>query len=224
MKCMIPMLLYGGFVVLSTIFSMNTKASVQGNFESFESCFVLLSYIAILIYTYQMMESEYDYQIIWRGILVMSLIFVVIGGFQVFRHDLLNFPLVQRLVMSEENYQMYAGELEDIFVGSRVYLTLYNPNYAGIVLSMLFAVVLTMFLTEGKNKKKWCYGGLCVLLAVLVWFTYSRASLLTMVLMVVFIGIVFSGKRFRQAGEKRKIPYFLLAVLGVAVVLVLVLI
>ena len=222
MKCMIPMLLYGGFVVLSTIFSMNTKASIQGNFESFESCFVLLSYIVILIYTYQIVESEYDYQIVWRGILVMSLIFVVVGGFQVFRHDLLNFPVVQRLVMSAENYQMYAGELEDTFLGSRVYLTLYNPNYAGIVLSMLFAVVLTMFVTERKSKKKWCYGVLCIIFAVLVWFTYSRASLLTLILIVIFVGLGFGGKHVRQTGEKRKVPYFLLAVLAVAVVLVLV--
>ena len=78
MKWVIPMFLYGTFVMLSTIFSMNVKASLQGNFESFESCFVLISYIVIMIYTYQVLESEYDYKILWRGILATTLLLCVV--------------------------------------------------------------------------------------------------------------------------------------------------
>ncbi|MBR1691496.1 MAG: O-antigen ligase family protein [Lachnospiraceae bacterium] len=180
-----PLFGYCAFVLLSTLCSVNRKASVQGNFESFESCFVLISYVVLFLYTYQLMQKERDYRIIWRGILWLCTAFVLIGAFQVSGHDLLDFMWVQRLVMSEENFAAYGGEIENLFTGNNVYLTLYNPNYAGIALSMLFAIVFFVAVTEQEKKRRRCYAALCALLACLVWFTYSRASLLTMIMTLI---------------------------------------
>ncbi|MCM1257645.1 MAG: O-antigen ligase family protein [Roseburia sp.] len=214
MKVYLPLAGYGLFVVLSTIFSVNIRASWQGNFESFETCLVLVFYVVISLYAYQIMESERDYKIIWYGILAVTGVMIVIGMFQVFHHDLMNFSWVQRLLMSAENYEIYGGEIEDTFTGNNVYLTLYNPNYAGVFLNMMFAVVFVMFWTEVSGKKKIIYGILSGILIVLVWYTYSRMSFF-MLFLTVFLG-VFLGVR----KEKRKALYLLAAgILGLIVLL-----
>lgn len=187
MKVYIPLVIYGFSVILSTIFSMNSQASIQGNFESFESCFVLLSYIILSVYAYQIMEYERDYKIIWYALLGISIAFSVIGLLQVFGYDFMDFQWVQKLIMSKDAFEMYGGELEDTFSKGRVYLTLYNPNYAAIVLAMLFTVVFIMCLTERTKRKKAGYGMLAAVLLVLIWYTYSRASLLAVVAVLCYV-------------------------------------
>ncbi len=196
--CYFPLLGYGIFVILSTAFSVNPSASWTGNFESFENCLVLLFYTAVSFYAYQIPKSKKDYKIIWYGIFAISLVMIIIGMFQVFHHDLMNFPWIKRLFMSAEDYQAYGSEIEDTFSGNNVYLTLYNPNYAGIFLNLLFAVVFVMFLSESSKNKKIPYGIISVLLAVLTWYTYSRMSLITLILTVILAILKESGQNGRK--------------------------
>lgn len=197
-----PLLFYCVFVIVSTICSVNPAASLQGNFESFESCFVLLSYIVIFLYTYQVMQKERDYEILWRVFLWLCAAFLVIGAFQVSGHDLLDFTWVQKLVMSEDNYAVYGGEMQNIFRPRQVYLTLYNPNYAGVVLGMLFAIVLFMAVTEKKEMRRKGLALCLVLLAGMLWFTYSRASLLTAMITVILTIVWLVRIHDGQGGRK----------------------
>ncbi len=189
MKLFLPAAIYCLFVVLSTIFSVNQMASLQGNFASFESCIVLIVYVIMAVYAYQIMESERDYRYIWYAIIGISVFFILIGSFQIFQHDLMNYEWVQRLIMSDEQFSLYGGEIEDAFTGNNVYLTLYNPNYAGVTLTMLFTIVFVMFLSEQQKKKQFAYGVLSIGLFLLIWFTYSRASLLATFLIALIVGI-----------------------------------
>ena len=86
----IPLALYCAFAILSTILSVNTDASLKGNFESFESIIVLIVYIVLTLYAYQIMESERDYKYIWYSSLVIAGLFTVIGTLQFYGLDLLN--------------------------------------------------------------------------------------------------------------------------------------
>ncbi|MBE5881368.1 MAG: hypothetical protein E7289_03495 [Lachnospiraceae bacterium] len=189
MKLFIPLAVYCVFILLSTIFSINADASLKGNFESFESCIVLIVYVILALYAYQIMESERDYRYIWYAILVISAIFAVIGTFQIFGYDLMNFEWVQQLIMTEEQFSLYRGEIEDTFTGNNVYLTLYNPNYAGVTLCMLFAVIWTMALSETRKKIRIFWFVCSAVMLTLIWFTYSRASLLA-ALMILVLGTI----------------------------------
>ena len=197
LRICIPLGIYCVFALLSTIFSINTDASLKGNFESFESIIVLITYIVLCIYAYQIMECERDYNYIWIAILSISAVFFVIGGFQISGHDLLDYEWMQRLIMSGEQFAEYAGQPENTFSGNNVYLTLYNPNYAGVTLCMLFAVIWTMTLSETQKKKRLLYVTFSVLTLTLIWYTYSRASLLAVILILV-IGCVRYIKRISK--------------------------
>lgn len=200
LRIFLPLGVYSICVLLSTIFSVNTDASLRGNFESFESCIVLIVYTILALYAYQIMECERDYKFIWYSILAISIIFVMIGTFQMFGHDLLDYQWIQRLIMTNDQFSMFAGDIEDTFTGNNVYLTLYNPNYAGVTLSMLFAVNWVMALTESQKKRRVFYFALATILLTLIWFTYSRASLLAVILI-----LVLSCFRFLKQVKKRQI-------------------
>ncbi len=214
-KIFIPLFLYGLFVVLSTFLSINQQASISGNFESFESCLVLLGYVIMAFFAYQVVDEAKDYKIILWAIVGISIFFSVVGIFQVFKIDFLNFEIVQRLVMTAEEFEAYAGEVTDTFSGNNVYLTLYNPNYAGVFLSMIFSVIFVVFITEKDKKKRIGFGMLSVILGVLIWFTYSRASLVT-VIMVIILAFAFQMKSQKAVNMK----IMILAILGIVVALV----
>lgn len=200
MRPFIPLAVYCVFAILSTILSVNTDASLKGNFESFESVIVLIVYVVLALYAYQIMESERDYKYIWYSILSITVIFTVVGAFQIFGHDLLTYEWAQRLIMSSDQFAVYAGQMEDTFTGNNVYLTLYNPNYAGVTLCMLFAVIWMMALSEARKKQRILYFTAAAATLILIWFTYSRASLLA-----AFLVIILSGLRFIKQAKKKQI-------------------
>lgn len=199
MLIFIPLAVYCLSVILSTVFSVNQDASLKGNFESFESMIVLIVYIIMALYSYQIMEYERDYKYIWYALLAISTIFIIIGAFQISGNDLLNYEWAQRLIMTKEQFAAYAGSIENTFTGNNVYLTLYNPNYAGVTLCMLFSVIWVMALSESQKKLRMLYFIFAAAVLTLLWFTYSRASLLAALLVIIFSGISLAKK----AGKKQ---------------------
>lgn len=174
-RIFLPLVLYGGAAVCATVFSVNSKASLWGNFYQFQGIFVLLGYLIFAFYTYQILQEERDYRVLWYGLAAASAVLFAVGFLQVFKLDLLDVSWVQRLIMSREQFDFYGGTMETAFSGNNVFLTLYNPNYAGVFLTMIDSVFFVLCLSEAELKKRLWY---CLGLAaglVLLWFTYSRS-------------------------------------------------
>ena len=192
----IPLLVYGVFALVSAICSDNQKAAWLGNFVDFEGFFVLVGYLVMGFYAYQMMRRERDYKSVVRAVLLMFIPMSVIGWFQVAKSDLLGFDWVQRIVMSDTLYAEYGGMVEDLFTGNNVFLTLYNPNYAAIFLVM-FSAVFAVFLLGAENKKERAVFGIFLVDALLLcWFTYTRAALVALfVVAVVFVACIGAGHK-----------------------------
>lgn len=194
-KIFFPLIGYGCFALLSSIFSVNPKASWLGNFVNLESVFVLLGYCLAAFYTYQIMKKQ-DYDTIAKGIQIMFVPMSIIGWFQVFKHDLLNYEWVQKIVMSDYYFSEYGGMVEDVFSGNNVFLTLYNPNYAAIFLVM-FSCVFFVFTVYAKDLKKRILNGILLFDAlILCWFTYTRAALAAVAaVLIVFIILLIKKQK-----------------------------
>jgi hypothetical protein len=197
-KIFIPVAGYGLFVVISTLVSVNQSASMTGNFASFENIMVLLGYGIMGFYTYQIMDSERDFETVKNGIIFISVIMIIIGGFQLFNHELLDYEWIQRLIMNKDYESVYVGNISHLFDENNIFLTLYNPNYAGQFLAMLSCLFIVLFITENIRKKKIMYGVFSVLLLILLWCTYSRGALVALAAGLVFYAI------FMRAGKKRQ--------------------
>lgn len=189
------------FVLLSSVFSVNREAAWKGNIGSFEGAIVLCSYGVFALYTYLFLEEERDYKILLYGIYLITGVFCVIGFLQVAGCDPFDFEWVQRSMMTNEQYMEYRNQITDTFSGNRVYLTLYNPNYAGVVLSMLFCFFFQLLLSEEKKNMRLVYTGTIIALLILIWFTYSRASLITAGIVALYL--LFRNRKSKHSGRKR---------------------
>ena len=90
MKIFIPLAVYAGMILLSTLLSVNMGASFTGNFYQFQGVLVLLGYLVFCLYAYQVMEQEKDYKTIWYGIVAVFIVMAVLGIFQIAKKDLLD--------------------------------------------------------------------------------------------------------------------------------------
>ena len=116
--------------------------------------------------------------------------------------------------MSKEQFAEYGGTLETIFSGNNVFLSLYNPNYAGVFLTMFAPFFAVMCRSEKEKKKKIFYGILCAGCLILIWFTYSRSTFFALLVALV-VGCILSKEKI---GKLMK--YILPGILILAVVFV----
>lgn len=198
-KGCIPLLGYAVMVCLSAVFSQNPTAAFSGNLDSFENALVLVGYAVVCVYAYQMMDTEKDYRIIWGGILAVLAVMGVQGILQIVNIDLLDMEWVQRLIMSEEAFAVYGGRAEHTFTYNTVYLSLYNPNYAGVYMTMMLSVTGVMALTEPERGRKVFYALSAVLSAVLMWFTYSRSTLVSTAVGCAVLAVCMGRKNHGRA-------------------------
>lgn len=213
-KIYIPLAAYGICAGLSVIFSVNQRASLTGNFYQFQSIFVLAGFCLMSFYTYQVMEQEQDYRTVTNGMMAAFVLISVTGWFQVLGHDLLNFRWVQRLIMSEEQFAEYGGEIADVFSANNVFLTLYNPNYAAVFLVMMTAVLAVLVLGEKNRKQRIFYLVLLLSSLVLTWFTYTRAALVALLAGAVVFAVC-AGKKLQKY-----LKYIVPGMLALAAVLI----
>lgn len=212
-KIFIPFLVYLGFTALSCVFSVNPKAAWLGNFVDMEGFFVLAGYGIIAFYTYQIMETERDYAAVLKGVEISFVIMSVIGWMQVFMKAPLQFPFVQKLIMSGEYYEYYEGEMYSVFTGNNVSLSLYNPNFAVIYLIMFACVFAVNALLAESRKQRIVSAILLADALILTWFTYSRAGLVALLIVAVLFAVIYIK---RKDGKKLK---FILYAAGGAVVI-----
>lgn len=214
-KVFIPFAVYLGLVALSCVFSVNPKAAWLGNIPDMEGFLVLAGYGIIAFYTYQIMETERDYATVYKGMEISFVLMSVIGWMQVFMKDPLLFPFVQKLIMSEEYYEYYEGQMYNVFTGNNVSLSLYNPNYAVIYLIMFACVFAAGTLYSKEKRQKIISAVLLIDALILTWFTYSRAGLVVL-LVVAALCIVacFKGNSAKNLWYALYLAGGLLALVG----------
>lgn len=198
-RAFIPFAVYLGFVALSCISSANPKAAWLGNIPAMEGFLVLAGYGIIAFYTYQIMETERDYATVYKGMEISFVLMSIIGWMQVFMKDPLLFPVIQKLIMSEEYYEYYEGQMYNIFTGNNVSLSLYNPNYAVIYLIMFACVFAAGAFCSKEKKQKIISVVLLIDALILTWFTYSRAGLVALLVVGVMCIVVY----FKETGVKK---------------------
>ncbi|MBE6058933.1 MAG: O-antigen ligase family protein [Clostridium sulfidigenes] len=132
----VPLAVYALLAVLSSIFSEYRSFSVTGIMEQFESIFALLGYCLVVYYIFLFVDTEKDIKIIITSLIIGVLILSTLGLSQYLGHDLLaaSFGFTTKV---EKN---------------RVYLTLLNPNYVGVYVSLVLPVLIIL---ASFNRKIW---------------------------------------------------------------------
>lgn len=217
------------FLVLSAVFSKFPEKSLSGSIEQYESLWVLLSYVILAVFSFYYTKNEKN-----RMLLVCALLFglamaSVFGVLQFFQCDFWNSEFGKKILIPE-SFSSLRERLrfsEDFRGIGRVYMTLYNPTYAGIYLVMLLPFLFLMknkfvkmmlipsilCLVGTMSKSAWLTGGLLLvtggwLMASTVqlqkWKSYKKMWLTAgVVCLVMLAGAVFLSKNAVLTEGKR---------------------
>jgi len=215
-KWCIPLLIFMGFALLSTLFSKYPYFGFHGIIEQHESIWVILSYGIILMYTCYFVRTREDINVIKNGIAVLLIIMGILGLGQLVGYDFFETDVAKRLYLASY-YEDYKDAISFVFSQSgnhQVYLTLYNPNYVGVFVALVFPITVMLCIGYKDFKQKALWGILSVVVFLLGLGCGSKAFLISIVITLVLGSILYAKKHW-----KRLIPVGLGCVLLLAVLI-----
>ena len=186
---MIPIGIYGLFVILSMIFSENHALSIHGTMEQFESGFVLLGYLVFLYYAYLLVDTENKAEFLMKAWAISIAILCILGLLQVLGHDFFATDFGKKLILSKD----YWDNLDDVtftFGEHRTYLTLYNPNYVGVYATIAIPILLSFVFFTKKLLWKVVYGILTIGMVICIVGSQSKTAFLSLAVIFIFAIIV----------------------------------
>lgn len=194
---LIPLFVYGGLALLSTIFSKHLSFGLTGIHEQFESVFVLLSYCLIVYYAFLFIHTEEDIKFILKYLIIGILLLSILGITQIIGKDFIGSKIGEHLVLPRK----YWGNmgLDFKFGLRRVYLTLYNPNYVGVYVSLILPILLGLLFNEKSRKQIILYITAILGLIVCLIGSQSKTSLISLFISIIFIIIFFRKYIFRKS-------------------------
>lgn len=146
-KYIIPLALYAVLAFESTIFSKHTDAAVRGGYEQWEGMLILGAYVAVLFFSYWILQGAVELRIVAYGLLAGVFVMTLIGVMQAFGYDFFRTDAGKAVMnLMLDNKLDFTFNFEK----GRVYATLYNPNYVGSYVALLLPVILS--LVSGKRK------------------------------------------------------------------------
>lgn len=176
----IPLGIYSIFVIISTIFAIDTQTALWGFVDMYQGMFVLLSYVIITFLTINFVNSERDVNLFVNAFLFLMIVEGVIGVGQYFGFDFFQSGIGKSLIVPG-NIQV--DGLSFSFGPKTIYGTLFNTNFVGSFATLMLPLSVA-FMLASKSKKQKIVTSIAFVLMI---FTFigcnSRAG---------YLGIVFS--------------------------------
>lgn len=148
------LLAYAVLSLLSALFSTYRYFSFHGNYEVFESIWVILGYVIFAFYTYQIIQDETDVMVVFKYAVIGVLIVSFIGAFQYLGFDLFRSTIGKMLITSPSEWSQL-DTLSFTFPLKTSYTTLYNTNYLPFYFGMFLPIAILLIMFE-KNMKARC--------------------------------------------------------------------
>ncbi|MBP3702443.1 MAG: O-antigen ligase family protein [Lachnospiraceae bacterium] len=162
---LMPLGVYGFFVLLSSLFSENMEFAFFGSIEQFEGGFALLSYLVIAFYGLYFV-SQYELEgkiVLW--LIIGAFAVSLIGAFQFFSLDFFRTDFARSLMTMFEP-ELAGKKFTFSFDLGRTYTTLYNPNYVGSYVALLLPFPLVFIMTEKEMGKKIFAAITCIFMVI----------------------------------------------------------
>ena len=183
----LPMGIFALFAFLSAVSSEYRSFCFSGSFEQFENVFVLMGYALIVYYSLIVIESEFEVKRIIYVLTGSTLALALIGAMQTFKFDLLQTDFVKSLVVPAN----INASLSTTVSNQTAYMTLYNPNYVGVYVAMLFPLFAVLLLFTSCWEERIAYAVTLVLLLITLYGSGSKAGFLViaveMLILLVFM-------------------------------------
>ena len=193
-KLYYPLGAYAALIILSTLFSTYKSIALIGFVDRYEGMLALLSYVGILFLAYNTIDNEKHIKWILGAFSISGFIIILIGISQFIGADIFTSAFGKKMILPAQ-YESLADNLSFTFADTKsVYATLYNTNYVGVYMSMLFSLMTTLFILTKNFKWRIFFGIISVLSFLMLLGSKSKAGLLAMFFFL-FLGLVFFRKQ-----------------------------
>jgi hypothetical protein len=172
-----PLALLSILIIVSTILSEYKEIAYWGFFERYEGMWVLLSYFVILIGAFLLVDNEKHLKYVLYAVGFSAVIISLIGVLQYFGMDFFRTDFAKKLILPAKLHHI-APDLKFNFEQYTIYSTLYNTNYVGSFMAMVFPMTFVFFLLAKEKKAKIILGGLSVLFFAVQIGCRSRGGML----------------------------------------------
>lgn len=190
----IPLGIYAIFVIVSTIFAIDTPTALWGFVDMYQGMFVLLSYVAITFLTINFVNNERDVKLFVNAFLFLMIVEGILGVGQYFGHDFFQTDFGKSLIVPGN---IKVDNLEFSFGPKTIYGTLFNTNFVGSFATLMLPLSIGILLGS-KTKKQRIVAGIAVVLMIFVWIgCNSRAGYLG-VAVSALVGVWLSRKVIRK--------------------------
>ncbi len=183
----IPALVYAVFILISLLFSNYKYFALRGMNEHFEGTIVLLSYLVMVCFFVNAVDSERRLKCVVYCALCAACLLGFLGITQASGRDFLSTAAGQKLMTP--NYVLENGmkswDMIDILAASgqkaydfsftegEVYQTVYNINYVSFYLSLLIPLSAILFVALNTNANKAKKGLSFIFLALYGLYLYN---------------------------------------------------
>ena len=209
---LVPLAVYAGLIILSSLFSKYKFIAFTGNDGQFESLFASLGYLIIFLFLGLVLFCEHDFKmftkIMWSSLVLTSLL----GILQFTGNNPISWKWVQKLI-TPKGYLETGNTVTSVFETNRVFLFAYNPNYAGVLLALLSGFCFGMLITETVLWKRILEAILLLCLMASLIGTSSKAGLFTFVAIAI-ASLIFVRMKIKHPG-RIVIGAGMIAVLGI---------
>ena len=188
LKTFIPLFVYFGFVLISTICSENITYSLYGSMDAFEPFFVLAGYVIVAFYAYLVIDDMEDLSGLTAAAVLGGVLMALIGVLQVIGKDPLITEAAQRIFVGKEFMETH-GMLQLAFPVGQAYGTLYNPNYVGTYVAMYVPLLLIGFIMYKQLWKKMVCGLATIGLLIMLFGSQSRTGLISVIVVAAMMMI-----------------------------------
>lgn len=179
----IPLVIYAIFVIISTIFALDTQTALWGFVDMYQGMFALLSYVIITFLTINFVNNERDLNLFVNAFLFLIIIEGVIGLGQYFGFDIFQTKIGNEIILPNN---LKVDNLSFSFGPKTIYGTLFNTNFVGSFATLMLPLSVT-FLFGAKTQKQRIISAIAIILMIFVWIgCNSRAGYLGIAVAAVF--------------------------------------
>lgn len=190
-KVYYPMIVFSVLVILSTVFATYKDVALQGFWDRYEGMYVLLGYMLTMFLSINLIDNEKQIKVILMTLGLSSMLVSAIGITQLLSKDIFGTTIGKRLMFPAQYKDMADGL--NLTFGTKIYGTLYNPNYLGVYMSIIFILSLTILLLY-KGKRIKVFASLISSFALInLLGSGSRAGMVSIASFIIIITIFFRG-------------------------------
>ena len=179
----IAMGIFGLMTLVSSILAEHKEDAFWGGVEEFEGCFILLTYVVAFYMAFGYVKTLKVIKFLLDAMMIGGFLIGLLGTLQSLGIDWLTTDFAKSILTLEikDQIDMEKFEIGSIFSDNTAYATLYNPNYVGSYVAIVFPYTAYLMFFGDRIWRKILAFIASAMLIVTLYFSHSLTGMLAVI-------------------------------------------